>query len=912
MFLRSLTLALLASTSLTTISYAQTAPAPIADPSKPPAPATSPAPAAPAPAAKSSSKSAAKSSQAPTTNIGEIQAKEAPKERAFSQKGLTSSPTDFAQAKSDAASAKSTSGASSVTGIGSGPARGVTPGGVTGTDLGGGYMIKEEATKTRSTVTRDAIDKQSPTANPYQMINLLPGVVQSSVDNTGLNGGNIKLRGFNSDKVGLTIEGMPVNDSGNYALYPQEYVDAENIEQVSIAQGSPDLDSPHIGSSGGVINIFMSDPSKEAGGLVDFSFGSDNMMREFVRVESGQVGPVRAFMSYSRVDADHWTGEGKDNRDHVDFKMVYDIDKDNTIRFSGLYNEAVNGFYRNPSLELFNQKGRSSAAFDTQLPTTFFSGTPRRQGDTAGGLTASNYYDYRVNPFKNLILTAPSNFKLAENLRFDTVPYFWYGYGNGGGVGELREGGSAYSGNIKISGVDFGGNAGAGSDRILFYNPSITETYRPGVINKLTYEFGDHTVVAGHWYEFAKHRQTAPYVPLNPDGSIGGSVWGDENLYSLPATAVCTITSQAGSGSGTPTNTPVPCPTGPLNRRNQTTETTTSMFFVGDSWQINKWLKIDAGVKHTKIERDLYNYLPDAKPPFDKLQDDVTLPTAGVTIQLDRDNKVFASYAESFRSAPNFTALAAYSNTSGSYTPPTEVDPERGRTYEIGHRFQGDLFATSFSAFYGDFENYQLSTNRLDPASGNNTTPVFQTINAGRVRNYGINAEFGTRPIYNFRPYVSGELLRAEMRDNIEASASGVIDYLPTAGKILPGAPQYSFGLGLDYDDGHWFSNFNYKYIGSQYSTMTNDEHISSFGRLDAALGYRFADVGYMKQPEIKLSLFNLLDSEDLTGVAGIQNNAKATTGINGGTISGNTGNFAPTYYVGQGFSYLLTFRSGF
>ncbi|RTL61594.1 MAG: Plug domain-containing protein, partial [Hyphomicrobiales bacterium] len=97
-------------------------------------------------------------------------------------------------------------------------------------------MINEEAKKTRSTVTRDAIDKLSPTANPYQMVNLLPGVVASSTDNTGLNGGNIRIRGFNSDHLGLTIEGMPVNDSGNYALFPQEYVDGPNISHISIAQ----------------------------------------------------------------------------------------------------------------------------------------------------------------------------------------------------------------------------------------------------------------------------------------------------------------------------------------------------------------------------------------------------------------------------------------------------------------------------------------------------------------------------------------------------------------------------------------------------------------------------------------------------------------------------------------------------
>ena len=151
----------------------------------------------------------------------------------------------------------------------------------------------------------------APTANPYQMINLLPGVVQSSVDDTGLNGGNIRLRGFNSDHVGMTIEGMPVNDFGNYALYPQEYVDAENMAQVSIAQGSPDLDLPHIGSVGGVINLYMRDPSKTAGGLVEMTFGSDD---SDARVRACRVRAGRQRARLHELFASHQGPLGRSRR----------------------------------------------------------------------------------------------------------------------------------------------------------------------------------------------------------------------------------------------------------------------------------------------------------------------------------------------------------------------------------------------------------------------------------------------------------------------------------------------------------------------------------------------------------------------------------------------------------------------
>lgn len=881
MYLRSVTLALLASASLTAVCSAQTAPAPVPEPSAAPAEAKPATPATSAPANKPAAKSTPKSSTAapgPTTNIGEIQAKEAPKERAFSQSGMTASPTDFADVQNKAnAEKKSPDGSKKMNGIGSTP-RPVSTGGVSGMDIGGGYMINEEAKKSRSTVTRDAIDKQSPTANPYQMINLLPGVVQSSVDDTGLNGGNIRLRGFNSDHVGMTIEGMPVNDSGNYALYPQEYVDAANMQQVSIAQGSPDLDSPHIGSVGGVINLYMRDPSKTAGGVVEYTFGSDDLQREYVRLESGQVGAMRAFISYSHLTKDHWIGPGDDDRKHLDFKAVYDIDKDNTIRVSAIYNEAVNTFYRTQYLSDFN------AGNDLTYTTTPYD---------------SNYYGYKLNPFKNLILSAPSNFKLSDSLRFDTVPYYWYGYGSGGGATYFNETGF-YQGNLKVKG-DLNGDGDATDTAVWFYNPSITETHRPGVINKLSYTLGDHKFVAGHWFEYAHHRQTGTLSYLDENGDVIDPFANDAHVY-MPSGATCVINKTGASGSGSTAGTVVNCPDGELQKRNVLTETTTNMFFVGDTWKFNKWLQFDYGVKHVIVNRDIENYIPDAKPAQSSINDEVTLPTAGVKIQLDRDSHVFANVATSFRSAPNYTGYADYNTYSSSgYTPAGGVVPERGLSWELGHRYQGELFATSVTAFLADFDDYQQKTYAYD-----NGTTSYKSVtqNIGRVRNYGIDAEIGTAPIYNFRPYASLELLHAELRDNVASNG----DYLPTSGKFLPGAPQYSFGLGLDYDNGHLFGNLAYKYLGSQYATLMNDEEMDAYGRLNASIGYRFDNIGYMKAPEIKLSLFNVLNSHQLTGVYSETNNAKATTGVNGTTISGSS----PTYYLGQDFSLMVSLRSGF
>ncbi|MFT4080796.1 TonB-dependent receptor [Rhodomicrobium sp.] len=881
--LRGVSATLLFSTALSTVAFAQSTSAPQA-PAEPAQANQQPQPLQPTARAAE-----------PQASFGTVYATEPAKRPAvaLAQPGLTSSPTDYGALLQQTAAVAAQGGAGTATEVK------VTPGGVTRQDIGGGYMILEQATKTRSTVTRDAIDKQSPTANPYQMINLLPGVIQSSVDNTGLNGGNIRLRGMNSDHVGLTIEGMPVNDSGNYALYPQEYVDAENIQQVSIAQGSPDLDSPHVGAVGGVINIYMRDPAKDAGALVDLSVGSDSLFRAFTRVESGEINGVSAYVSYSKLTKDHWIGPGEDDRQHIDFKMKWELSPGNTIRFAAIYNDATNNFYANPTKAQAGQP-YSSWGYATSLPSSFFTRNDKGILDQTAN-NAANYYDYKVNPFKNLILSAPSNFTLTSNLKFDTLPYYWYGYGNGGGTASLTVGTPYTWGNQQITFNNLNGNTTVG-DKILFYNPSITETHRPGVINKFTYDYGDHQFVAGHWFEYAMHRQWAPFVSLNADGSVSDPFAGSGALSSAGATCnLLTDKTKTFSCSGADLQ---------RSYRNWQTDTMTNMVFLGDTWKATDKLTLLYGAKQVWVDRTVDNYNPGGTEH--KLNESEILPTAGLRYKLDTNNTVFANFATSFRSAPNYTLAPA-----GDIIQALDVPPERGKSFEIGHRYQGSLFATSVTGFFSHFENFQVSTSALDTSLASQSV----TVNAGEVEIYGVNAEFGTRPIYNFRPYVSGELLHSEMLDNkIEVagidpiayakdpkSKATVRDWLRTRGNELPGAPNYSVGVGIDYDDDHIFGNVAFKYIGSQYSTFTNDEEMKSFGRVDAMIGYRFDNFGWLKRPEIKLNIYNIANTDDLTGVYSIKNNAKTTTGVNGSTITSS----APTYYMGQGASFLVTFSTG-
>jgi len=221
-----------------------------------------------------------------------------------------------------------------------------------GQELGSGYMVHDDAGKARSTVTAAGILNSIPTANPYQDINLLPGVAQGQDDALGLSGGTLTIRGLRSDQIGFTINGAPVNDSGNFAVYPQEYVDSENLDQIFVTQGSTDTEAPHVGASGGNIGIVSRAPSDHFGTRLVYTGGGyasgypAQLSRPFLRLDTGYFGDFKGFVSVSQTDADKWRGLGTDDRFHTDGQVFYRIGATGSASFNWVYNRARDNFYR--------------------------------------------------------------------------------------------------------------------------------------------------------------------------------------------------------------------------------------------------------------------------------------------------------------------------------------------------------------------------------------------------------------------------------------------------------------------------------------------------------------------------------------------------------------------------------------
>ncbi|NWD03267.1 TonB-dependent receptor plug domain-containing protein, partial [Pseudomonas sp. P7779] len=122
-----------------------------------------------------------------------------------------------------------------------------------------------------------------------------PGINVSNDDASGMSGTSFTMRGMNSDQVGVSMDGVPINDSGSYGVYANQLGDPENVGEVFVTQGSSEADGPHIGSSGGNIGMVTIRPTKEPGLFVKQSIGSNNLTKSFARLNTGDLGGFKSW-----------------------------------------------------------------------------------------------------------------------------------------------------------------------------------------------------------------------------------------------------------------------------------------------------------------------------------------------------------------------------------------------------------------------------------------------------------------------------------------------------------------------------------------------------------------------------------------------------------------------------------------
>jgi iron complex outermembrane receptor protein len=451
---------------------------------------------------------------------------------------------------------------------------------VTGTraNNGVGGVVAPDSTKAKGVITQELIGRQSPGQTVLNTINLIPSVNFTNSDPFGSAGGNLRIRGFDGNRISLTFDGIPLNDSGNYAIYANQQIDPELIEQVNVNLGVTDVDSPTASAAGGTVNYRTLTPRDKAGVRFSMSLGDFDYHRGFAMVETGKFTSfgTKAWLSGSFAQNDKFKGPGLNQKTQFNGKIYQPLaHSGDFIAIAGHYNKNRNNFYRNPGItDLRGIFGTTMVPLtaspaspiavgdysETQQDALFaFENLgncnrtvkgPGRQDDNGGtgpnggvvagsttiifapainGSTAnnplnssscSNFYGVRINPSNTGNIRGSSRFTLGEGLILTVDPSYQYVLANGGGSTAFNEKDFQLRGSsTTVAGVDLNKD-GDLLDRIRLYTPNTTNTNRFGLTSSLIYDISrDHRVRVAYTYDRAHHRQTGEYGYLDLEGN---------------------------------------------------------------------------------------------------------------------------------------------------------------------------------------------------------------------------------------------------------------------------------------------------------------------------------------------------------------------------------------------------------
>lgn len=393
-----------------------------------------------------------------------------------------------------------------------------------------GVEIPDTA-KAKQVLTQDYISKQQAGQSVLDTINAIPGVNFQNNDAYGSAGGTLNIRGFGGDRVSLTFDGVPLNDSGNYAVYSNQQLSPELIEQVNVNLGSTDVDSPTASATGGTVNYRTRKPYEDFSVRAAGTIGDQDYMRVFGSVDTGNLtdSGLRAFVAAEKVDYNWAYSAGKINKTQLNARVYQPLgDNGDFISISGHYNENRNHFGGSIALNtivngtgdiIMSKDGRyltASAPCLAAAPVT---------GVADSATSCGNQFDRRFNPSNTGNVRLQSRFTLTDKLVLTIDPSFQFVKANGGSNGSGFEraaptggyigqiGGSYYFGAVDLNGDgDF-------LDTVRTYNPNHTQTKRVGVISSLRYDLNEtNTLRVSYTFDRARHRQTGEVGLLAQNG----------------------------------------------------------------------------------------------------------------------------------------------------------------------------------------------------------------------------------------------------------------------------------------------------------------------------------------------------------------------------------------------------------
>lgn len=784
---------------------------------------------------------------------------------------------------------------------------------VTASKRSQGIIAAETAPKQRATIDSVYIEAKAPGQSILETLNLTPGLNFVNNDPYGNSGGNLRLRGLDGNRIALLQDGIPLNDSGNYAIFSNQQLDSELIERAVVNVGTTDIDSPTASSTGGTINYITKRPTKEFGGFIQGQLGENNYRRGIFLLNSGEFGPwaTSAFVSASYTKYNKFKGPGTLEKKQVNARIFQPIGSNGDfISVIGNYNENRNNFYRNLRLTEFQQDRNIDRVSVCPRPVPGAGSVQDESGaafQPCSGTTIgvdSGYFNLFVNPSNTGNVRAQGRFTLADGLILTVDPSYQYVLANGGGNEIVSERDQRLQGTrfnpltavASQPGVDLNGD-GDVLDRIRLYRPNNTNTNRYGLNASLIYNFDDNNLVrVAYTYDRAEHKQDGAFGFLDANGDPE-SVFGGRN-----ATDIKTL-------DGTTFQT--------RDRKSVALLNQVAGEYRGEFF--DEFLTVSLGIRAPFFKRELNQFCNttsggfaycsaqpvasisaanNARGPFvGEVKYDKLLPNVGVSITPGAGHMLFAGYSQNL-SSPRTDDLYDVQIVN--------VQPETTTLFEVGYRYQRGPVIASIGGYYSNFKNRLVRA--FDQDLGINITR-----NVGEVEFKGFDGQIGFEPIPRVTLYATYSYTDTEVQDDLvlrqfraTPTSAFTQTLLPVKGRELVETPKHQAGFRVDYRGDSFSAGFEIKHVGDRFSTDVNDEVAPAYQVANLNARYNLDGFG-LPGSYFQVNVSNLFNEKYLGNIQS-QTNRQQFVASNGDTVLAAF----PTYSVSAPQTFQAALRIAF
>ncbi len=647
----------------------------------------------------------------------------------------------------------------------------------------------------------DDLSILAPGTSPLKAIEKLPSVNFQSADPFGTYewSSRVSIRGFNQNQLGYTLDGIPLGDSSygnNNGLHIGRAIISENIGITRVSQGSGSIGTQATNNLGGTLEFFSADPADGLGVDTNLTYGSENTMRGFARLNFGEAGGVRGFVSGVYHNADKWKGGGEQRNWQVNAKAIVPVgDSEFDGYFS--YSDRAEQDYQDLSLEMIGRLGYDHDNFFPDYATAIRAAqgvfvTPINNLD-------DSYYDasgLRKDALGALGLTSP----LSDAVTFKIKAYYHTNTGQG-------TWGTPYV--PSPNGVPM-------SVRTTEY-----DIQRGGVFSSLNAEIGNHEVTIGGWYEhndFTQARRFYAYESLTTPGrdhtEFQTNPFFTQWLFDF--------------------------------------NTDTLQYYVQDKISLGD-LTVNVGWKGFQVANESDPRIQGALAAGKIKSQDWFQPHVGAAYKVSDKAELFGGFTQVTRAFVSSATSGPFSTTQAGFDAllVRGLKPEESDTYELGARYNDPVFNGVIGVYYVNFRNRLLGVATGAGIVGN--PAILQ--NVGAVRSIGFEAAGDVRLGGGLSLFASYSYTDANYQDNVITPTATIL----TKGKTVVDTPKHLLRGEIAYDSDSVFGRIGANYMSKRFFNYLNDRSVPSRVLFDATLGYRF-DAGLRLPLEIQLNATNLLD----------------------------------------------------